>query len=151
MRIGVISDTHAHSLQDIPYEVVETLKNVDLIIHAGDIVKLRVLEELRQLAKVKAVKGNMDSMELKDLLPERELVVVDGKKIGVIHGWGGSWGMERRIKVMFDGVDVIVFGHTHEIKNRLMEGILFFNPGQARKSFGILTVEEDIRGEIIKL
>ena len=83
MRIGVLSDTHARLVGEISPEVLEALSSVDLILHAGDIVTLDVLEGLRQLGGVKAVRGNMDSPELKSLLPEKELIVVGGKKIGI--------------------------------------------------------------------
>lgn len=151
MRIGVLSDTHMRSFGEIPQEVIKALSNVDLIVHAGDFVTLEVLEGLRQLAEVKAVLGNMDSAELRSILPEKELIVVSGKKIGIAHGWGGSWGIEHRVRGLFDQVDVIIYGHSHEAKKELTGGILFFNPGQARRSFGILTIGEDIKGEIIRL
>ena len=150
-RIGVLSDTHVRSVREIPQEIVKALSGVDLIVHAGDFTALAVLEGLRQLGEVKAVRGNMDSVELKGMLSDKELVLVDGKKIGITHGSGGPWGIEHRVKGMFGTVDVIIYGHTHEAKNKLVGDILFFNPGQARDSFGILTIGEHIKGEIIKL
>ena len=151
MIIGVLSDTHMRLPEEIPQKVIKALSTVDLIIHAGDIVTLEVLEGLRRLGEVKAVCGNMDSDELGIVLPQRELVVVGGKRIGITHGSGGPWGIENRVSEMFDDVDVIIYGHTHSVKNEVMGGILFFNPGQGKNSFGILTIGEDIRGEIIKI
>jgi putative phosphoesterase len=130
MRIGVISDTHMRSCEEIPPAMVRALSNVDLIIHAGDIVTLEVLEELRRLGEVKAVRGNMDSAKLRALLPEKELIVVGGKKIGITHGWGSPQGIEERVRGMFDGVDVIIYGHSHKARNEQIGGILFFNPGE---------------------
>jgi predicted phosphodiesterase len=52
---------------------------------------------------------------------------------------------------MFEDVDVIVYGHSHYSQNKVKKGVLFFNPGQARDSFGILTISKEVRGEIIKL
>lgn len=150
MRIGVLSDTHMRLFGQIPQEVIKALSNVDLIVHAGDFTTLEVLKGLRQLGEVKAVLGNMDSSELRSLLPEKQLIVVGGKKIGITHGWGDPWGIEHRVRGMFDQVDVIIYGHSHEPRNELVGGILFFNPGQARRSFGILTIGEDIKGEIIR-
>jgi len=151
MRIGVISDTHARSIEEIPHKIVEALSEVDLIVHAGDIATKEVLEGLSQLGEVKAVRGNMDSAELKSMLPEKELIVVGGKKIGITHGSGGTWGIERRVKGLFGDVDIIIYGHSHEAKNEQIGGILFFNPGQGKRSFGILTIEGDVNGEIIEL
>ncbi len=151
MRIGVISDTHAGSIEEIPRQILASLTNVDLIIHAGDFTRKPVLDGLRKLGEVKAVCGNMDSYELQQLLPEKELLIVNGKRIGIIHGWGSPFGLENKIRKKFDEVDAIVYGHTHYPKNEVIDGILFFNPGRARDSFGILTVEEEIKGEIIRL
>ena len=151
MRIGVISDTHAGSIEEIPRQILASLTNVDLIIHAGDFTRKPVLDGLRKLGEVKAVCGNMDSYELQQLLPEKELLIVNGKRIGIIHGWGSPFGLENKIRKKFDEVDAIVYGHIHYPKNEVIDGILFFNPGRARDSFGILTVEEEIKGEIIRL
>ena len=151
MIIGVLSDTHMRLPEEIPQKVIKMLSTVDLIIHAGDIVTLEVLEGLRRLGEVKAVCGNMDSDELSMMLPEREIVVADGKKIGITHGSGGPWGIENRVRELFSDVDVIIFGHTHNVKNEVLGGTLFFNPGQGKNSFGILTIGEYIKGEIVKI
>jgi len=151
LRIGVLSDTHAHSLEDIPRKVIDSLSSADMIIHAGDFTAVEVLDGLKKLGKVKAVQGNMDSAELKSILPAKEVFEVGNKRIGITHGSGGPWGIERRVREIFaqDRVDVIVYGHSHESQNKIIDGILFFNPGKAERSFGILTIEEDARGEIV--
>jgi putative phosphoesterase len=150
MRIGVISDTHLSSFAEIPERILATLAEVDLIVHTGDFVAKGVLDGLKRLGEVKAVRGNMDSEELKHILPEKELLEVEGKRIGIIHGWGPPFGIVDRVGGMFADVDIIIFGHSHEAKNELKNGILFFNPGRARDSFGILTIDEEVKGEIIK-
>ena len=150
MKIGVLSDTHMRLPDEIPQEILKTLSNVDLIVHAGDIVTLEVLEGLRQLGEVKAVRGNMDSVELRGLLPEKEVIVAGGKKIGITHGSGAPWGIEKRVRDLFDDVDIIIYGHSHVAKNGQIGGIFFFNPGYGKSSFGILTIEGDVKGEIIK-
>ena len=151
MRIGVISDTHMHSFEEMPQKLARALSDVDLIVHAGDFVGSAVLEGLRRLGEVKAVRGNVDSAKLRGLLPEKETIVVGGKKIGITHGWGGPEGIEERVRGLFDEVDVIIYGHSHEARNEQIGGILFFNPGLGRRSVGILTIEKDVKGEIIKL
>ena len=151
MRIGVLSDTHASSFSELPDKILTTLAKVDMIIHAGDFTTKDVLDGLKQLWEVVAVCGNMDSNELKQLLPERELLTLGGKRLGIIHGWGGPHGIEDRVGRLFSNVDIIVFGHSHQPMNKVMHDILFFNPGQARNSFGILTIGEEIRGEIIRV
>ena len=151
MKIGVVSDTHATSFAEVPDRILQALAEVDLIIHAGDFVVRDVLDGLKQLGEVKAVQGNMDSEELKQILPEKELLVIEGKRIGIIHGWGSPYGIDDRVGKMFEDVDIIVYGHSHYSQNEVKRGVLFFNPGQARNSFGILTVGKELKGEIINL
>lgn len=151
MRIGVISDTHVKSGREIPERIRAALAEVDLIVHAGDFTECAVLEELRTLGEVRAVCGNMDSGELKRTLPEEELFVVKEKKIGLTHGSGGPWGIANRIRQMFTDVDLIIFGHSHEPCNQYLQGILLFNPGRARDSFGLLTINNEINAEIIRV
>ena len=151
MKIGVVSDTHVTSFAEVPDRILQALAEVDLIIHAGDFVARDVLDGLKRLGEVKAVQGNMDSEELKQILPEKELLVIEGKRIGIIHGWGSPYGIDDRVGKMFEDVDIIVYGHSHYSQNEVKRGVLFFNPGQARNSFGILTVGMELKGEIINL
>jgi putative phosphoesterase len=151
MRIGVLSDTHMHSAEEISPEMLKTFTEVDLIVHAGDFVGPAVFEGLKQLGEVKAVHGNVDSMKLRGLLPDKEVLVVGGKKIGITHGWGGPEGIEQRVRGLFADVDIIIYGHSHQAKIEQIGDILFFNPGPGYQSFGILTIEQDVRGEIIKI
>jgi putative phosphoesterase len=151
MKIGVISDTHATSLAEVPDRILHAMAGVDLIIHAGDFVAWDVLDGLKQLGEVKAVQGNMDSEELKRLLPEKEILEVEGRRIGIIHGWGSPYGIDNRVGGMFDNVDIIIYGHSHHPQNEVKNGVLFFNPGIAKNSFGILTIGQGVRGEIINL
>src|SRR4030042_462279 len=151
MKIGVLSDTHIYLAEEIPQGIVRAFSGVDLIVHAGDFVDVAVLQGLKQLGEVKAVHGNMDSMELRSLLPEKEILVVGGNKIGINHGWGGPEGIERKIRARFGDVDIIIYGHSHRAKIERIGDVLFFNPGPGFHSFGILTIEEEVKGEIIKI
>jgi putative phosphoesterase len=151
MKIGVLSDTHLHSAEELLQQITKDFSGVDLIVHTGDFVMLEVLEGLRKIGEVKAVRGNMDSDELRNILPEKDFMVVNGKRIGIIHGSGAPWGIENRIRGQFDKVDVILYGHTHQVNNEVIGGVLFFNPGQAKNSYGILQIDEDVKGQIIKV
>jgi uncharacterized protein len=151
VRIGVLSDTHIHLAEEIPAEVIKAFSNVDLIVHAGDFVGSEVLEGLKRLGEVKAVHGNVDSMKLRSLLPEKEIFVVGNKKIGITHGWGSPDGIEKRVKELLGDVDIIIYGHSHRAKVEQIGGVLFFNPGPGYRSFGILTIGEDVKGDIIKI
>ena len=151
MRIGVISDTHAQTIEDIPPAIMEALEKVDLIIHAGDITERAVFEGLRELGEVKAVYGNMDSGELKRMLPDKRIIDAGGKQVGLVHGSGGPWGMEERVRPLFGEVAIIIFGHSHLSFNEYIRGTLMFNPGRARDSFGILTIDKEIKAEILRV
>ena len=147
----MLSDTHVSSFTELPDKILTTLAEVDMIIHAGDFTTKNVLDGLKQLREVRAVCGNMDSNELKRSLPERQVLMLGGKRLGVTHGWGSPYGIEDRVSSLFSDVDIIVFGHSHHPMNKVIHGILFFNPGQARNSFGILTIGEEVKGKIIRV
>jgi hypothetical protein len=151
MRIAVLADTHVNRLEYLPKKIIDALSTVDLVIHAGDFTDVQVLEELKRLREVKAVQGNMDSVELKTVLPVKEIVEIENKRIGVTHGSGSPWGIEGRVRKMFESnrIDIIVYGHSHRSQNKVIDDILFFNPGKATDSFGILTIDGGTKGEII--
>ncbi|NWF77622.1 MAG: metallophosphoesterase family protein [Chloroflexi bacterium] len=151
MRIAVLADTHVNRLEHLPKKIIDALSTIDLIIHAGDFTDVQLLKDLRRLREVKAVHGNMDSTELKTVLPVKEIVEIGNKRIGITHGSGGPWGMEERVRKMFesDCVDIIVYGHSHHSHNKVIDNILLFNPGKAADSFGILTIDREAQGEII--
>ena len=151
MRMAVLADTHTDRLDYLPQKVIDALSGVDLIIHAGDFTELQLLRDLRQLKEVRAVHGNMDSRQLKSILPTKELIETNGKRIGITHGSGARWGIEERVGKAFesDQIDIIVYGHSHRSQNKVINDILFFNPGNAADSFGIITIDGDAKGEVI--
>ena len=151
MKLGIISDTHVRTIDEIPDAIKKALADVDIIIHAGDFTQKAVLDGLRSIRQVKAVHGNMDSIELKRSLPEKDVFEASGKKIGLIHGSGAPWGIAERIRKQFSGVDIIIFGHSHETCNRYIQGVLLINPGQANNSFGLLTIDDRIRADILRV
>lgn len=160
MKIGVISDTHIpRTCPKLPVKIIKAFEGVDMILHAGDLVEIKVLRDLEKLAKTTAVYGNMDEAEVRRLLPEKEIIKAGGFTIGLIHGYGPAANIIDRVKGEFtEKVDVIVFGHSHVPVNVIKDGILFFNPGSptdkifARSnSYGMLTVADDIKGEIIRI
>ena len=161
-RIGVVSDTHIpRQAQQLPEELLKRLGEVDFIIHAGDFEDMDTLAELRKINRVIAVSGNMDSKRVKDQLPNREVLNVDHYKIGIIHGWGDPHTLPKRVLEEFksDNVNCVIFGHSHQVYNESIDGVLMFNPGSPTdtmyahfKSFGILeTSPEGIKGEIVRL
>ena len=151
MRVAVISDTHVGTLSELPERLLQALVGVDLIVHAGDFTQRAVLEDLRKLADVKAVCGNMDSRELKEVLPRKDVFLLNGRRIGLTHGSGPPFGMERLIRRMFTDVDLIIFGHSHKPCDRYIGECLMFNPGRAKDSFGLLTIGDQITAEIVRV
>ena len=151
MRKAVLADTHADKLEYLPKKVVDALSTVDLIVHAGDFTDIRLLTDLKQLKEVKAVHGNMDSRQLKSVLPTKEIVEINDKRIGITHGSGAPWGIEERVRKAFesDRIDIIVYGHSHRSQNKVSNGVLFFNPGKAADSFGVITINGEAKGEVI--
>ena len=102
------------------------------------------------MGEVKAVCGNMDSGELKEILPQKEIFIANSRSIGLIHGTGGPRGIVNRIRDMFSDMDIIIYGHSHEAKNQSIRGSLLFNPGRARDSFGLLEISDEIKATIIR-
>jgi len=149
MRIAVLSDTHASGVDRIPAKTLEALAGVDLIVHAGDFTERAVLQGLKAIGEVRAVHGNMDSAELKTLLPQKELFVLNGKTVGLTHGWGPPWGLAGRVRKLFDDANLVIFGHSHVPWNQTVNGTLLFNPGSARGTYGLITIEDEIRAEVI--
>ncbi len=159
MKIGVISDTHIpKAALDLPEVIYNEFVNVDLILHAGDFVEMWVLGKLQKLAPVKAVYGNMDMFDVREMLPPKKVIELGHYRIGLMHGWGSSNGLEERVRSEFQNPDVIVYGHSHRPANHMKDGILFFNPGTAIgyssngvHTLGVLNVGDEIYGEIINI
>jgi putative phosphoesterase len=160
VKIGVISDTHIPGSADgVPAKVFELFAGVDLILHAGDLVEWRVIEQLGKIARVEAVRGNMDSPDVTRRLPPRKVLELGGKKIGLIHGSGKPVDLRSRIRNEFarDGVDIIVYGHSHTPFKGKEGDIFFFNPGSptdhvfARvNAVGILEIGDTVEAKIIE-
>jgi len=162
MRIGIISDTHIpEKSKSIPAVILEAFKKVDMVIHAGDLINISVLQQLKGVcSRVHAVYGNMDPYETRKDLPEKKIIKVGKHIIGVTHGYGAPNNLIDQTKKIFktDKVDVIVFGHSHYPTNESKDGILFFNPGSATdkifapfNSYGIIEINDGIKAQIIKI
>ena len=121
--MGVISDTHG-LLQPA---AIEAFKGADLIIHAGDVGKPDILEDLQAIAPVEAVRGNMDMDDWAHKLPETKLIEVGSVLLYVIHDV-----YKIDIKPAKAGISAIIHGHTHKPSSiEDHNGVLFLNPGSA--------------------
>ena len=158
MNIGVVSDTHSNP---IPRQVLEAFQKVDFIIHAGDFCDQETLKIFQQIKEVKGVWGNMDPSELRKIFPAKQLLPCGKFIIGIYHGLGrGEKVLDSVIKEFGkDKVDAVIFGHSHEPLNEVIDNVLYFNPGSPNDtisasccSYGILRVtEKGISGKIVKL
>ncbi len=132
-RLAIISDTHLpRGARRLPDACLERLHAADRIVHAGDLVALSVLEELRALGPpVDAVHGNVDEPAVRAALPAARMVVVDGRRIAVVHDGGPRAGRLARLRRRFVDADAVVFGHSHLPLHECDEALGFqiFNPG----------------------
>ncbi|HEX9219968.1 MAG TPA: metallophosphoesterase family protein [Gemmatimonadaceae bacterium] len=123
--LGLIADTHGL----VRPGVHEALTGVELILHAGDVGGSSILEELRIIAPVKAVFGNIDAPGESDLT-EEILIDLDGVRVHVSHGHEVGSPTPAKLAARYDA-DVIIYGHTHRQLVTRLDGRLFVNPGAA--------------------
>jgi uncharacterized protein len=119
MLIGVISDTHGLMRP----EALQALAGSQLIIHAGDVGDPGILDALRSIAPVVAVRGNIDTASA---LPESELIEREGKSIYILHDVN-----QLDLDPAAAGIDAVISGHSHKPSIRTDRGVLYLNPGSA--------------------
>ena len=100
-----------------------------MIVHGGDFVAPSVLDELRELGPVEGVYGNMDTPELRAVLPKEHVVEAGGARIGLVHIPGARAGREARLVARFPGCDAVIYGHTHVPQVERHGGTWILNPG----------------------
>lgn len=116
MKIAIISDTH----NLLRPEVRDTLQSCDLILHAGDVAKPELLDELRQLAPLKVVRGNNDRAWA-EALPPQLTFELEGLRVFMTH---------RKRDIPADiAADLVIFGHSHKYEEYREGPTLFLNPG----------------------
>jgi uncharacterized protein len=120
--VGVISDTHGL----LRPEAVDALRGVELILHAGDVGKPEVLDELRRVAPTFVVRGNIDHGDWAAKLPVSEIVDVGGRSFYMLHDIG-----ELDLDPATAGFAAVIFGHSHQPLIETRDGVLFLNPGSA--------------------
>jgi putative phosphoesterase len=122
MRIGVISDTHGL----LRPEAVESLAGVDHILHAGDVGGAGILERLRAIAPLTAIRGNVDTQGVCGALLATEAVELGGRLFYLVHSLA-----DLDINPVAAGVAVVVSGHSHRAEVAERGGVLYLNPGSA--------------------
>ena len=148
--IGVLSDTHGLLRE----RVKDKLRGCGLIVHAGDVDSASVLAELREIAPVVAVRGNVDRGSWASELDEVEYLDVDGTRIYVIHDRN-----KLDARALPIGTGVVIYGHSHRPHVECVDGVLYLNPGSAGPrrfnlpvSMALLHIQPDsIRPELIEV
>jgi putative phosphoesterase len=163
MLIAVISDTHLpRGPRRLPDECVRRVAAADLLLHAGDFSTTPVLRALESIGPpLVGVHGNVDSAELRRLLPAERIVEAEGARIAMLHDAGPRRGRVERMRARFgDRAQALVFGHSHmPLHERGAGGFQIFNPGSPterrrapRHTMGMARVEGgELRFELIEL
>jgi uncharacterized protein len=131
-RLLILSDTHVPArARDLPVRLWRAVEAADLVIHAGDWVDVRLLDELAaRSAMLLGVYGNNDGPVLRARLPEVAWLTVQGLRLAVVHETGPAAGRENRCAGRFPDVDVLVFGHSHIPWDSVApNGMRLLNPG----------------------
>ncbi|HWF74636.1 MAG TPA: metallophosphoesterase family protein [Solirubrobacteraceae bacterium] len=133
MLVAIISDTHIPKrAKALPGSCREHLRAADLIVHAGDLITMPVLEELRGYGEVVAVQGNADDDVVQEALPEHLELDLAGRRVVVIHNSGPRFGRVGRLRRRYPGADAVIFGHSHiPLHETDTDGFQLFNPGSA--------------------
>jgi putative phosphoesterase len=143
-RVGVISDTHGLLRRQALY----ALSGAEHLIHAGDIGAPEVLEQLRGLAPLTAVRGNNDAGEWAASLPDAVTFELAGLRLHLLHNVA-----ELAVVPAQDGIRAVISGHSHRPGMRERNGVLYLNPGSAgprRFSLPVSVAWLEIRGESLE-
>jgi putative phosphoesterase len=122
MLVGVISDTHGL----LRAEAVATLSGVEHILHAGDVGDARILDELREIAPVTAIRGNIDQWGECAELPATDVVELEGRLFYLVHSVA-----DLDINPVVAGVAAVISGHSHKPSVEVRNGVTYLNPGSA--------------------
>lgn len=131
-RLLLIADTHLPKrARDLPEQVWRAVEEADVVVHAGDWVDVRLLDELEERSRrLVGVHGNNDHGALRERLPEVARVEIDGIRFAVVHETGQARGREERMSARYADTDVLVFGHSHiPWDTTSATGLRLLNPG----------------------
>jgi hypothetical protein len=149
MLIGVISDTHGL----LRPEAVAALRGVEHILHAGDVGDVAILDELRKIAPVTAIRGNVDISGACANLPATDVVELGSKLFYLVHSV-----FDLDVNPAAAGIAMVVSGHSHKASVQVRDGVVFFNPGSAGPrrfslpvTVGFVTVEDGVEASVMEL
>src|SRR5258707_7911771 len=131
MIFGVLADTQAVLTPAQIHALKKAFKGVDVILHAGPVGDMRVLEQLGKIAPTKAVCGNAESSYVRSDLYVRQAWRVGPVTLGLVHGYGKPLGLKKWLLKQFEEepVQVIVYGRNFEPTARQIGSVYFFCPG----------------------
>ena len=133
MNVLVLADTHIPDhTSALPEALLPHLEWAELILHGGDATSTDVLTELEAYAPVHAVLGNIDGWgwDVRPAgVPEQLQLSLGGVEVAMVHDAGPRQGREARLRRRFPEATVIVFAHSHQPVNELLDGVLYLNPG----------------------
>ncbi len=154
MRVVVLSDTHAPRFwKRCPESVARHLQTAELILHAGDVCRAGVLDELSAFAQVRVVLGNNDGPDVAGWgAPEILEFEIEGLPVAMIHDGGARSGRLNRLRRRFPAADLVIFGHSHVPADQTDNGFRILNPGsptdKRRQPSGTLAVLDIADGAI---
>jgi putative phosphoesterase len=131
VQLAIISDTHLpKGARRLPDACLEHLRAAELILHAGDLSVVGVLNHLETLGPVAAIHGNVDDAEVRRRLPESRVVEAGRMRIAMVHDAGPAEGRLARLRGRFPDADAVVYGHSHiPLHEQDERGFQIFNPG----------------------
>lgn len=149
MLIGVISDTHGL----LRPEALAALQGVEHILHAGDVGDIAILDALRKIAPVTAIRGNVDTHGPCAQLPATDVVELGDKLFYLVHSVH-----DLDINPVVAGIAMVVSGHSHKASVTVRDGVVFFNPGSVGPrrfslpvTVGFVTVEDGVEASVVEL
>lgn len=131
-QVVLLADTHVpRRARELPAPVWRAIEQADVVLHAGDWVDERLLDELEtRTRRLVGVCGNNDRGALRERLPEVARVEIEGVLFGIVHETGPARGREARCSARFGDLDVLVFGHSHiPWDTTSATGLRLLNPG----------------------
>ena len=132
MLVAVISDTNMpRGARRLPDDFVERIRAADVLLHAGDFMTVEAMRQLERIGPpLIGVHGNVDSAELRRLLPAERVVGVGDARIAMLHDAGPAAGRLERLRARYgESADAVVFGHSHLPLHEAAPGLQIFNPG----------------------
>jgi putative phosphoesterase len=151
IMIGILSDTHMHSVNDsFLRQSAAAFSGCDIIIHAGDLTELSLLNAFKG-KEIHAVCGNMCNSTTRQALPVEKQIIIAGYTIGITHGAGPRHNIEERVFGKYPTADCIIFGHTHTPVCKKIGHTLLINPGSfqgtgrygAAGTYGLLHIDKN--------